>query len=452
MSFITYAQNGEDVLLWRALGHLRNGFYIDVGANDPVLHSVTKAFYDAGWSGINIEPLPSFHQAFLTQRPRDINLAVAAGATEASITLFDVPSVNGWASTDQQVAAAHRAEGYELAELQVPLRTLSAICAEHVQGEIHFLKVDVEGFEGEVLRGMDWQRWRPWVLVIEATLPNSRVTNHDSWEHLVTTQGYRYAYFDGLNRYYVADEHAELLDALQLQPNVFDDYLPGALVQAWAHGEDAEQRATQAAQDSWDAQARQQVAEAETEAVRAHLASTAAQLAASESALAASAHQLQAAHADIERGRVLAAELNAERAAAIDAGVQASAWAQDLEQRLLATYASTSWRITRPLRASVTGLQRSRQWLLNGSRSLLRRTVSWLTKQEALRRLILPRLAKVPGLDAKVTELVARAKQTPPPVQAAARQQSVAPELRDLSAATRRALAVLQPARPTPEE
>ena len=61
MRFISYAQNNEDVLLWRALGHVRDGFYIDVGANDPVEHSVTKAFYDAGWRGISIEPLPAFH-------------------------------------------------------------------------------------------------------------------------------------------------------------------------------------------------------------------------------------------------------------------------------------------------------------------------------------------------------------------------------------------------------
>jgi hypothetical protein len=92
MKLISYAQNFEDVLLWRALGHIANGFYIDAGANDPVDHSVTKAFYDAGWSGINIEPLPALHQAFVAQRPRDINLALAAGAADGSLTLFDVPA------------------------------------------------------------------------------------------------------------------------------------------------------------------------------------------------------------------------------------------------------------------------------------------------------------------------------------------------------------------------
>ena len=57
MSFISYAQNFEDVMLRRVFAELDTGFYIDVGANDPSADSVTKAFYDAGWHGINIEPL-----------------------------------------------------------------------------------------------------------------------------------------------------------------------------------------------------------------------------------------------------------------------------------------------------------------------------------------------------------------------------------------------------------
>ncbi|CAN7710683.1 FkbM family methyltransferase [Pseudoduganella sp. LjRoot289] len=263
MTFLTYAQNFEDVLLWRALGHIKNGFYIDAGANDPELHSVTKAFYDAGWWGINIEPMPSYQAQFAAARPRDINLAVAVGAEAGEITLFDTPDINGWASTDSTVAEAHRAEGVAVQEVKVPLRTLSDICAEHVRGEIHFLKIDVEGFEGEVLRGMDFQRWRPWVLAIEATMPNSRVTNHETWEHMVTGAGYRYAYFDGLNRYYVADEHAELLDVLNIQANVFDGFISHHLDKAWKRQEELGLMAQQAQAEAAEQHALSAAAHAE---------------------------------------------------------------------------------------------------------------------------------------------------------------------------------------------
>jgi len=56
MTFISYSQNLEDVMLWRALKHIEQGFYVDVGANDPTFLSVTHAFYERGWHGINIDP------------------------------------------------------------------------------------------------------------------------------------------------------------------------------------------------------------------------------------------------------------------------------------------------------------------------------------------------------------------------------------------------------------
>src|SRR5476649_2827490 len=242
MSFLSYAQNHEDVLLWRALKDIDGGRYIDVGANDPELHSVTKAFYDRGWSGINIEPMPSYRDAFLQQRPRDINLNLAAGAADGEITLFDIPAVNGWASTDQAVADAHRAHGHDVVEHRVPLRTLAGICRDHVRGEVHFLKIDVEGFEGDVLRGMDFAACRPWIVVVEAIMPNSRDSNHQLWEALLTQHAYQFVWFDGLNRYYVAAEHAERGALLAQQPNVFDDYLSHHLDKAWtAQREQAEQ-------------------------------------------------------------------------------------------------------------------------------------------------------------------------------------------------------------------
>ena len=434
MSFITYAQNGEDVLLWRALGHVPNGFYIDVGANDPELHSVTKAFYDAGWHGINIEPMPSYHAVFEAQRPRDVNLAVACGAEEAAITLFDVPSVNGWASTDPEVARAHRADGYALAEVRVPLRTLRGICAEHVRGEIHFLKIDVEGFEGEVLRGMDFARWRPWVLAIEATLPNSRVTNHESWEALVTAHGYRYAYFDGLNRYYVADEHAELLAALTVQPNVFDDYLPNALVQAWSALEAAGHRADEAAQ---------RAAEAEDGRQRARERRRQAEQRAAE------------AEADSAQAREQAALLEAARAAAVEqaqaaeqAAARAAAWGRDLERALNAVHASAAWRITKPLRLAGGAARR----LVRAAKARLRDRVRWLSTRPLLRRLLLPVIARVPILDEAVSNVMARTRYVAPPDGAAARRQRDAdPDMKNLSAATREAYAALRRARHTAE-
>src|SRR4051812_11935071 len=70
--FLSFSQNGEDVVLMRALGHLGPGRYIEVGANDPTDDSVTRAFYNRGWSGITVEPMQDYAQRHRQQRPRDI--------------------------------------------------------------------------------------------------------------------------------------------------------------------------------------------------------------------------------------------------------------------------------------------------------------------------------------------------------------------------------------------
>jgi FkbM family methyltransferase len=480
MTFISYSQNAEDVLLWRALGHVKNGFYIDVGANDPEEHSVTKAFYEAGWRGVSIEPLPSFHQAFLEQRPRDVNLAVAAGSANGELTLYDTPQVRGWASPDQAVAELHRSEGHEVVEMKVPVRTLASVCEQYVQGEIHFLKIDVEGFEGEVIKGMDFARWRPWVLVIEATLPNSRETNHAAWESMVTGQRYRFAWFDGLNRYYVAEEHAELLEHFGIQPNVFDDYISHHLDKAWTsvktlskslraseqNAANAGEAARLAAEDAASAHRAallnaQESARAIEAAQQATLQAQNATLQAQEAARQAQQATLQAQDradrlfAEMQDAHARAAEAEQDRQAAHahlavmqnaltaseQNGHRMTEWAQGLEQRLVATQSSTSWKITRPLRAAGKAVRALRR------PGLARRVVTRLTANERLRRLMIPVLLRYPSLGQKVSTSISAIKQAVPEPSAQAAVADIPEELKGLPVSVRAVLGDLQRAR-----
>ncbi|MYM38698.1 FkbM family methyltransferase [Duganella qianjiadongensis] len=404
MSFLSYAQNYEDVLLWRALQHVPNGFYIDVGANDPELHSVTKAFYDAGWSGINIEPMPSYGAAFREQRTRDINLNVAAGASSGSITLFDVPDVNGWASTDASVAANHRAHGHAVVEHTVPLLTLTEICRQHVRGPVHFLKVDVEGFEADVLRGMDFSLCRPWIVVVEAIMPNSRDSNHLQWEHLVTDHQYRFVWFDGLNRYYVAEEHAELAQHLQVQPNVFDDYLTHHLDKAWQRNKMLDRKL----KETWELSVK---ADQRASQLEHTLADTTARLEERAQQLTLQTLQLQA---DLRQAEATARQLESNLH-------QTAAWGKDLEQRLLAVYASSSWRITAPLRFIMRRGDNSLPNLARRAvRGAIRRAVRWLTSREMLRRALLPIIVRSPMLSRLVSRSLHVIKQGGGPAAGAA--------------------------------
>src|SRR5690606_4763100 len=106
----------------------------------------------------------------------------------------------GLSTAESRFVERYQEEGKNVSVLEVPVRTLTDVLNEHAPGTIHFLKVDVEGFERQVLEGLDLGRYRPWILVIESTLPNSTEERYADWEPLVTGSGYRFAYFDGLNR------------------------------------------------------------------------------------------------------------------------------------------------------------------------------------------------------------------------------------------------------------
>jgi FkbM family methyltransferase len=223
-AFVSYAQNCEDVLLYRALRQIDRGTYVDVGANDPVGDSVTKAFYDRGWRGINIEPVGSLYQALSKQRPLDINVQAAAGASSGQKALYEIPGT-GLSTLDSSIAERHRKQGFSIIKRRIRVRTLDSILAEARVGDVHFLKIDVEGWELDVLKGLDLSATRPWIIVVEATEPNTLNASHEVWEPLLLKSGYLFASFDGLNRYYLAREHRSLKSTLSRPINSGDVFI-----------------------------------------------------------------------------------------------------------------------------------------------------------------------------------------------------------------------------------
>jgi FkbM family methyltransferase len=223
---ISYAQNQEDVVLDRIFSRATKGFYIDVGAYDPTHNSVTRHFYDLGWQGINVEPASVAFERLSSMRTRDVNVNAGMSDEEGELTFYESPPESGWSTFDAEQAKAHLESGIPLVERTVPVTTLARLCEEHVTATIDFLTVDVEGFEGHVLRGGDWSRWRPRVVLVEATRPGTTIPTHEAWEHVLLDAGYTFAAFDGLNRYYVRDEDADLVDALKVPANVLDNFIP----------------------------------------------------------------------------------------------------------------------------------------------------------------------------------------------------------------------------------
>jgi len=211
MMNISYSQVFEDARLWRALSDTEAGFYIDVGASWPKQDSVTQLFYEHGWSGINVEPLGRKYQALLEERPRDINLNLLIGDQQGTSTFYSVNGGNGLSTTRREYADEYQSKGAKIDVLEIECTTLASIYKEYVKGPVHFLKVDVEGAEREVLRGANLSEHRPWIIVIEATKPETLVPVYDEWEAILIDSGYHFACTDDLNRFYVVESEMRRL-------------------------------------------------------------------------------------------------------------------------------------------------------------------------------------------------------------------------------------------------
>lgn len=216
MSFVSYAQNFEDVLLHRVFGGQETGFYVDVGAYRPVDGSTTKAFYDRGWSGINIEPGSVFTE-LAAARPRDVNLQMAVMDHAGEVAFIEDEADKGMShvATEPLVGDTGRI---------VPCDTLESIVRAHSRGRpVDFVKVDAEGAEAAIVQSTNWRCFRPRVLVLEATSPWSSKLVNQEWEPKLLEQGFVRAYFDGINCFYIPEEEVPALSRhFNVPVNVLD--------------------------------------------------------------------------------------------------------------------------------------------------------------------------------------------------------------------------------------
>jgi FkbM family methyltransferase len=137
---LSYSQHGEDIHLSWLFPDKTDGFYVDVGANDPTFLSVTKHFYDRGWSGVNVEPVPSLCEKLRAERPRDLNLNIGISNREGALTFYESPSIQGWSTFSPKVAAERCRRGLSLVERTIPVLSLNDLFARHIDRPVDFLR------------------------------------------------------------------------------------------------------------------------------------------------------------------------------------------------------------------------------------------------------------------------------------------------------------------------
>lgn len=221
---VSYAQNYEDIILNRIFNDETQGFYVDVGAFHPYSKSISCLFYLKGWSGINIDLCDENISRFKRHRRRDINIQAAVGREHGMLEYYVQPG------TPRSTALAELGKDYARRGNQISTQTLETwtlteLLDKHNVPAIDFLNVDVEGAEEDVFVGLDFNRYRPKIILAEATYPEKVEPNWLGWEPILMDAGFECVYFDGLNRFYACDSSGEIREACNLPPNYFDDFV-----------------------------------------------------------------------------------------------------------------------------------------------------------------------------------------------------------------------------------
>ena len=219
--FLSYAQRLEDHHLALAFAEEAPGFYIDVGGGHPVADNVTFALYLAGWRGLVVEPQAALAAATRLARPRDIVIEDLVGREAGEAVFHAVVGLHGFSTMLEGRAAAMKAGGAETAPQTKPVTTLARLVADEGIARIDLLKIDVEGAEADVLAGHDW-RVRPRLIVAEAVEPGSMAPAWQAFEPDLLARGYGMRLYDGLNRFYVAEEERDLAARLPAEPAAWD--------------------------------------------------------------------------------------------------------------------------------------------------------------------------------------------------------------------------------------
>jgi len=177
----SYSQSKEDLIIDKMIGYKKTGFYVDVGAFDPLRFSNTMRFYKRGWRGINIEPNTFHWHTFMAKRNRDINLNIGIAQKKGNLTYYHMDPATLSTFVKKQ-AEEYVKQGFVLLETKkIPVLPLAGVLKKYAKREIiDFMSIDVEGFEMEVLKSNDWKIYRPNIICIELETPNEKNTEQST--------------------------------------------------------------------------------------------------------------------------------------------------------------------------------------------------------------------------------------------------------------------------------
>lgn len=175
---ISYSQRGEDIIIYNYLKyecHLNNYFYIDVGCYDPIKYSNTYYFYKRNGNGICIDPQKKLKRKYKNKRPKDLFIGKAiSNKNNETLYLFKHSIISTTSIEEKQL---YERLGYSVKkEINVATENINNIL-KLANRPIDFLNIDCEGKDLEILKTIDFNKYKPKVICIETIEPETGKKN-----------------------------------------------------------------------------------------------------------------------------------------------------------------------------------------------------------------------------------------------------------------------------------
>ena len=169
-------------------------FFVDVGANHPVIDSQSYHLEVLGWEGLLIEPLKEYTDLLKSKRSNKV-IQVACSSKKNHDKILDI-IVAGVHSTlnTKPIAVGVNSNKTQ----KVKCKTLDHVLEEYnIEKNFDFLSIDIEGHEMELFDGFSLDYWTPKLILLE-----DHVVNHEKHNHM-KNNNYQLIFRTGLNSWYV---------------------------------------------------------------------------------------------------------------------------------------------------------------------------------------------------------------------------------------------------------